>query len=69
MYWLLVADILVGEAFTEKNIYSSWKQRKQYRTCRAQWSGREGLCGRVGVAARGLTHGIEVQEHFPSQCP
>lgn len=52
MHWPPIVDILIGVAFTEKDICSSWEPRKQCRTCKGQSTGNEGLWGGVEVAAR-----------------
>lgn len=52
MTWPSVADILVGEAFTEKGICSSWKQESNIELATA--SGSEGLQGGEKVAARAV---------------
>ena len=54
MPWPSVADILVGEAFTEKGICSSWKQESNIELADATASGSEGLQGGEKVAARAV---------------
>lgn len=54
MPWPSVADILLGEAFTEKGICSSWKQESNIKLATATASGSEGLQGGEKVAARAV---------------